>query len=366
MIDTALGWLAPVHEIAGGVVGVDLWNVVRLVVWNLVKIVAVILPLMGCVAYLTLWERKAIGWSQVRPGPNRVGPWGLLTPVADGVKLIFKEIIRPTAANKGLFFLGPVMTIMPALAAWAVMPFGPDVALANVNAGLLFLMAITSLEVYGVIIAGWASNSKYAFLGALRASAQMVSYEIAMGFALVIVLMVSNSMNMTDIVQAQGRGWGAGEGLTFLSWNWLPLFPILLVYFISGLAETNRHPFDVVEGESEIVAGHMIEYSGMSFALFFLAEYANMILVSTLCVIMFFGGWLAPVDSAIFNWIPGWIWLAIKVFVVVTMFLWVRASFPRYRYDQIMRLGWKIFIPITLLWLVVVGVWIQSPWNIWE
>jgi NADH-quinone oxidoreductase subunit H len=366
MIDMVLGWLAPIHDVAGGVVGVDLWNAVRLVVWNLVKIVAVILPLMGCVAYLTLWERKAIGWSQVRPGPNRVGPWGLLTPVADGVKLIFKEIIRPTAANKGLFFLGPVMTIMPALAAWAVVPFGPDVALANVNAGLLFLMAITSLEVYGVIIAGWASNSKYAFLGALRASAQMVSYEIAMGFALVIVLMVSNSMNMTDIVQAQGRGWGAKEGLTFLSWNWLPLFPILLVYFISGLAETNRHPFDVVEGESEIVAGHMIEYSGMSFALFFLAEYANMLLVSTLCVIMFFGGWLPPVDSALFNWIPGWIWLAIKVFVVVTMFLWVRASFPRYRYDQIMRLGWKIFIPITLLWLVVVGVWIQSPWNIWD
>ncbi len=331
--------------------GPTLW----LVLWSLIKIFAVVLPLMGCVAYLTLWERKAIGWTQIRPGPNRVGPWGLLTPIADAAKLVFKEIIRPTAANKALFFLGPVMTIMPALAAWAVVPFGPDVALANVNAGLLFLMAITSMEVYGVIIAGWASNSKYAFLGALRASAQMVSYEIAMGFALVVVLMVSGSMNMTEIVLQQGRGMLADKGLVFLSWNWLPLLPIFVVYFIAGLAETNRHPFDVVEGESEIVAGHMIEYSGMSFAMFFLAEYANMILVSTLCVLLFLGGWLPPVDSALFNWIPGWIWLAIKVFVVVTMFLWVRATFPRFRYDQIMRLGWKIFIPITLIWLVVVG-----------
>jgi NADH-quinone oxidoreductase subunit H len=349
---------------AGGsaLLGPTLW----LVVWSLIKIVAVVLPLMGCVAYLTLWERKAIGWTQIRPGPNRVGPWGLLTPIADAVKLVFKEIIRPTAANKALFFLGPVMTIMPALAAWAVVPFGPEVALADVNAGLLFLMAITSLEVYGVIIAGWASNSKYAFLGALRASAQMVSYEIAMGFALVVVLMVSGSMNMTEIVLQQGRGMGADNGLGILSWNWLPLLPVFVVYFISGLAETNRHPFDVVEGESEIVAGHMIEYSGMAFAMFFLAEYANMILVSTLCVIMFLGGWLAPVDSALFNWIPGWIWLAIKVFVVVTMFLWVRATFPRFRYDQIMRLGWKIFIPVTLVWLVVVGLWMQTPWNIWK
>jgi NADH-quinone oxidoreductase subunit H len=334
------------------------------VIWSLIKIVAVVLPLLGCVAYLTLWERKAIGWSQIRPGPNRVGPYGLLTPIADAVKLIFKEIIRPTAANKALFFIGPVMTIMPALAAWAVVPFGPDVALANVNAGLLFLMAITSLEVYGVIIAGWASNSKYAFLGALRASAQMVSYEIAMGFALVIVLMVSGSMNMTDVVMGQNKGTFASMGLNFLSWNWLPLLPVFVVYFISGLAETNRHPFDVVEGESEIVAGHMIEYSGMSFAMFFLAEYANMILVSMLTVLLFLGGWASPV--ALLDFIPGWIWLGIKVFCVVTMFLWVRASFPRYRYDQIMRLGWKIFIPITLVWLVVVGLWIQSPFNIWK
>ena len=333
-----------------------------LVLWTLIKIVAVVLPLMGCVAYLTLWERKAIGWTQIRPGPNRVGPYGLLTPIADAVKLIFKEIIRPTAAHKGLFFLGPVMTIMPALAAWAVIPFGPDVALANVNAGLLFLMAITSMEVYGVIIAGWASNSKYAFLGALRASAQMVSYEIAMGFCLVVVLMVSASMNMTDIVMSQGRGIFASMGLSVFSWNWLPLLPIFVVFFISGLAETNRHPFDVVEGESEIVAGHMIEYSGMSFAMFFLAEYANMLLVSMLTTLLFLGGWLSPV-----GFLPdGWFWLVAKVFVVVTMFLWVRATFPRFRYDQIMRLGWKIFIPITLVWLVVVGLWIQSPLNIWK
>jgi NADH-quinone oxidoreductase subunit H len=340
--------------------GATLW----LVIWSLIKIVVVLLPLLGCVAYLTLWERKAIGWSQIRPGPNRVGPWGLLTPIADAVKLIFKEIIRPTAANKGLFFLGPVLTIMPALAAWAVIPFGPDVALANINAGLLFLMAITSMEVYGVIIAGWASNSKYAFLGALRASAQMVSYEIAMGFALVVVLMVSASMNITDIVMVQNKGIFADMGLSFLSWNWLPLLPIFVVYFIAGLAETNRHPFDVVEGESEIVAGHMIEYSGMSFAMFFLAEYANMILVSMLCVLMFLGGWLSPI--AALDFIPGWIWLGIKVFCVATMFLWVRATFPRFRYDQIMRLGWKIFIPVTLVWLVVVGLWIQSPLNIWK
>jgi NADH-quinone oxidoreductase subunit H len=335
-------------------------------VWALIKIVALVLPLLGCVAYLTLWERKGIGWTQIRPGPNRVGPYGLLTPIADAVKLIFKEVIRPSAANKPLFFLGPVMTMMPALAAWAVIPFGPEVAVANINAGLLFLMAIASMEVYGVIIAGWASNSKYAFLGALRASAQMVSYEIAMGFALVVVLMVSGSLNMTDIVLGQGEGYFADKGLSFLSWNWLPLLPIFLVYFISGLAETNRHPFDVVEGESEIVAGHMIEYSGMSFAMFFLAEYANMILVSILTVTLFLGGWLPPIDSALFNWIPGWIWLAIKTFVVVTMFLWVRATFPRFRYDQIMRLGWKVFIPITLVWLVVVGLWIQSPLNIWN
>ena len=350
-----------------GLVGASWWSGGAWpVIWNLVKIVLVLLPLMGCVAYLTLWERKAIGWTQIRIGPNRVGPLGLLQPIADALKLLTKEIILPTVANKGLFFLGPIMTIMPALAAWAVIPFGPEIALSNINAGLLFLMAITSMEVYGVIIAGWASNSKYAFLGALRASAQMVSYEIAMGFCLVIVLMVSASLNLTDIVMGQAKGIFAEKGLTFLSWNWLPLLPVFLVYFISGLAETNRHPFDVVEGESEIVAGHMVEYSGMSFAMFFLAEYANMWLVSIMTVLMFLGGWLSPIDSVLFNWVPGWIWLGVKTFAVVTMFLWVRASFPRFRYDQIMRLGWKIFIPVTLVWLVVVGGWMQTPFNIWK
>jgi NADH-quinone oxidoreductase subunit H len=332
--------------------------------WALIKIVVLVAPLMGAVAYLTLWERKAIGFTQIRLGPNRIGPSGLLQPIADAVKLMTKELILPTVANKGLFYLGPIMTIMPALAAWVVIPFGPEIALSNVNAGLLLLLSITSMEVYGVIIAGWASNSKYAFLGALRASAQMVSYEIAMGFALVVVLMVAGSMNMTDIVMSQARGMGVNAGLNFLSWNWLPLLPIFLVYFISGLAETNRHPFDVVEGESEIVAGHMIEYSGMSFGLFFLAEYANMWLVSILATTMFLGGWLPP--FAFLDFIPGWIWLGLKTFALVTVFLWVRASFPRYRYDQIMRLGWKIFIPVTLVWLVVVGLWIQTPFNIWK
>ena len=358
MIDSIYGF-------GNGLIGAPWWSAAGWpVVWTLIKIVIVVAPLMGAVAYLTLWERKAIGFTQLRPGPNRTGFHGILQPIADAFKLLTKEIILPTVANKGLFLLGPIMTIMPALAAWVVIPFGPDVALANINAGLLFLMAITSLEVYGVIIAGWASNSKYAFLGALRASAQMVSYEIAMGFALVVVLMVTGSLNMTDVVMSQGRGHFAGMGLTFLSWNWLPLLPIFVVYFISGLAETNRHPFDVVEGESEIVAGHMIEYSGMSFAMFFLAEYANMWLVSILAVTMFLGGWLAP--FAFLSFIPGWIWLGLKTFVVVTMFLWVRSTFPRYRYDQIMRLGWKIFIPVTLVWLIVVGAWIQTPYNIWK
>ena len=357
--------------------GASTFGVAWPTIWALTRIVALVVPLMLCVAYLTLWERKAIGWSQIRPGPNRVGPLGLLQPIADAVKLIFKEIIVPTAANRGLFFLGPVMTIMPALAAWAVIPFGPATALADINAGLLFLLAITSMEVYGVIIAGWASNSKYAFLGAMRASAQMVSYEIAMGFALVVVLMVSASLNMSDIVIGQGIGWFAAHGATFLSWNWLPLLPIFVVYVISGMAETNRAPFDVVEGESEIVAGHMVEYSGMSFAMFFLAEYANILLVSALGSVMFLGGWLAPVSFSLVGlqtpewivssmWFWNWFWLFAKIFVIATLFLWARATFPRFRYDQIMRLGWKIFIPVTLVWLVVVGLVIQSPWNIWK
>jgi len=334
--------------------------------WNLAFIVAIVVPLMLCVAYLTLWERKLIGWMQIRIGPNRVGPRGLLQPIADAVKLLLKEIIVPTNADRGLFILGPIMMIAPAVAAWAVVPFAPEVVLANVNAGLLYLMALTSMGVYGVIIAGWASNSKYAFLGAMRSAAQMVSYEIAMGFALVVVLMVSGSLNLSDIVNGQGRGTFASMGINFMSWNWLPLLPILVVYFVSGVAETNRAPFDVVEGESEIVAGHMIEYSGMAFALFFLAEYMNMILISTLTAVMFFGGWQPPIDSALFNAVPPFAWLLAKVFVIVSMFLWFRATFPRYRYDQIMRLGWKIFIPVTLVWLAVIGIWMQTRWSIWS
>ena len=358
MIDALKAWGA-------GLSAAPFWtDVAWPVIWILLGIVAIVAPLMGAVAYLTLWERKLLGFMQARLGPNRVGPLGLLQPLADGLKLLTKEVIQPTAASKGLFFLGPVMAIMPALAAWVVVPFAPDTALANINAGLLLVMAIASIEVYGVIIAGWASNSKYALLGALRASAQMVSYEIAMGFCFVVVIMVTGSMNLTEIVLGQARGTMAGIGLGFLSWNWLPLLPIFLVYLISGVAETNRHPFDVVEGEAEIVAGHMVEYSGMGFAIFFLAEYAAMWLVSILAVIMFLGGWLPPVDAL--GFIPGWIWLGIKTFVVVSMFIWIRATFPRYRYDQIMRLGWKIFIPVTLVWVLVVGAWLLSPWNIWK
>jgi NADH-quinone oxidoreductase subunit H len=340
--------------------------------WDLAGIVAIVAPLFVAVAYLTLWERKLIGWMQIRLGPNRTTFFGIrwlggwAQPIADGVKLLFKEVIFPANADKGLFLLAPVMMLMPALAAWAVIPFAPELVLADINAGLLYVMALSSMGVYGVIIAGWASNSKYAFLGAMRSAAQMVSYELAMGFALVVVLMVSGSLNLSDIVEGQGKGYFAGMGLTFLSWNWLPLLPMLVVYFVSGVAETNRAPFDVVEGESEIVAGHMIEYSGMSFALFFLAEYMNMILISALTVIMFFGGWQAPVSSSLFDWVPPTLWLLAKMFVVVSMFLWIRATFPRYRYDQIMRLGWKVFIPLTLVWIVVVGLWMQTPWSLWK
>ena len=338
--------------------------------WTLVKdtaiILGIIIPIAICVAFLTLWERKLIGWMQIRLGPNRVGPYGLLQPFADVLKLVFKELIVPAGANKFLFVTAPMLTLMPALAAWAVIPFAPEAVLADVNAGLLYVMAITSMGVYGVIIAGWASNSKYAFLGAMRSAAQIVAYEIAMGFALVCVLLVSQSLNLVDIVAGQGRGYFAHKGLNFLSWNWLPLFPMFLVYFISGIAETNRAPFDVAEGESEIVAGFHVEYSGTTFALFFLGEYANMILVSTLATIMFLGGWAPVWDSAITNAIPPFAWLFFKVFMMVTLFLWFRATFPRYRYDQIMRLGWKVFIPATIVWLVVIAVWMQTPWNIWK
>ncbi|MDE3207802.1 MAG: NADH-quinone oxidoreductase subunit NuoH, partial [Pseudomonadota bacterium] len=301
-------------------------------IWTLLKIIAILLPLILCVAYLTLAERKVIGYMQLRIGPNRVGPKGLLQPFADVLKLLTKEIIIPTGSNRFLFVLAPILSIAPAFVAWAVVPFSPGLVLANVNAGLLFIMAITSMGVYGVIIAGWASNSKYAFLGSLRSAAQIVSYEIAMGFALVGVLMAAGSLNLIDIVHGQQGG--------ILHWYWLPLFPMFLVYFIAGVAETNRAPFDVAEGESEIVAGFHVEYSGMAFAVFFLAEYANMILVSTLVAIMFLGGWQAPFGVAPFTYLPPLFWLIAKVAVVLFMFLWLRATFPRYRYDQIMRLGW--------------------------
>ena len=341
-------------------------------VTSLVFIVCITIPLMLGVAYLTLWERKVIGWMQIRIGPNVTTffgiRWlgGLAQPIADGLKLFLKEIILPTNASPVLYFVGPMMAIIPALAAWAVVPFAPDLVLADVNAGLLYLMALTSVGVYGVIIAGWASNSKYAFLAAMRATAQMVSYELAMGFALVVVLMVSGSLNLSDIVNGQGKGTFASLGLNVLSRNWLPLAPICRVYFISGVAEPNRAPFDVVEGESEIVAGHMVEYSGMAFALFFLAEYMNMILISALTTLMFFGGWQAPISSPVLDAVPPIFWLLGKMFLVATMFLWIRATFPRYRYDQIMRLGWKVFIPLTIVWIVVIGAWMQTSWSIWK
>lgn len=331
-------------------------------VWTLIKIVLIVAPLMLGVAYLTLAERKVIGYMQVRIGPNRVGPWGLIQPIADGLKLLLKEIIVPSKSSKGIFLIAPMLAIAPALAAWAVIPFTDTLVLANIDASLLYIMAITSIGVYGVILSGWASNSKYAFLGAMRSAAQMVSYEIAMGFSLICVLMVSNSLNLIDIVNAQDQGRFAGLGLGFLSWNWIPLFPMFIVYLISGTAELNRAPFDVAEGESEIVAGFHIEYSGMAFALFFLAEYANMILVAALTSIMFMGGWLSPV-----GFLPdGILWLFAKMSFVLLLFLWFRATFPRYRYDQLMRLGWKVFVPICLVWLVVVGVWMMSPLTIWK
>ena len=331
-------------------------------VWTLLKIVLIVGPLLLCVAYLTWAERKVIGYMQVRIGPNRVGPLGLIQPIADGLKLLLKEVIVPSSSSKGIFIIAPMLAIAPALAAWAVVPFTDSLVLANIDASLLYIMAITSMGVYGIMLSGWASNSKYAFLGAMRSAAQMVSYEIAMGFSLICVLMVSNSLNLIEIVNAQDQGRFAGFGLGFLSWNWLPLFPMFIVYLISGTAELNRAPFDVAEGESEIVAGFHVEYSGMAFALFFLAEYANMILVSALTSIMFLGGWLSPV-----GFLPdGILWLFAKMSVILFLYLWFRATFPRYRYDQLMRLGWKVFIPICLVWLVVVGVWMMSPLTIWK
>ena len=349
-----------------GLVGQEYAPVVLYVIKTLLLILCIVVPLMVGVAYLTLWERKVIGWMQIRIGPNRVTffgiRWlgGLAQPVADGLKLLLKEIIVPSGANKFLFVLAPIMAITPALAAWAVVPFSPELILANIDAGLLYVMAITSMGVYGIIIAGWASNSKYAFLGALRSAAQMVSYELAMGFALVCVLMAAQSLNLGAIVRAQEGAWGLAN------WFWIPLFPIFLVYIIAGVAETNRAPFDVAEGESEIVAGFHVEYSGMAFAVFFLAEYANMILISTLASVMFLGGWLSPFPQ---SWgalgAPGFWWLLAKLFVVVSSFLWFRATFPRYRYDQLMRLGWKVFLPLTIAYIVVLGAWMQTPLWIW-
>jgi NADH-quinone oxidoreductase subunit H len=338
------------------------------VIWTLAKIIAIAIPLILSVAYLTLAERKVIGWMQVRIGPNRVGPLGLLQPFADVFKLIFKEIVVPSGANRYLFFIAPVLSLGPALAAWAVIPFADGVVLANINAGLLYILAMTSVGVYGVILAGWASNSKYAFLGCLRSAAQIVSYEIAMGFALVGVLMVASSLNISDIVRGQQGG--------AASWYIWRLFPLFVVYLVSGIAETNRHPFDVAEGESEIVAGFHVEYSGAAFAVFFLAEYMNMILISALTSIMFFGGWLSPLpwlnDLRLSETVPlvggiapfgdGIGWLLLKICSVLFVFLWIRATFPRYRYDQIMRLGWKVFIPITLIWIIFLGAMMQTRW----
>ncbi|MGI9302638.1 MAG: NADH-quinone oxidoreductase subunit NuoH [Gammaproteobacteria bacterium] len=331
------------------------------------KIVAIILPLMLCVAYLTFAERKIIGFIQMRIGPNRVGPRGWLQPIADVVKLLTKEVIVPSNASRALFFTAPVLSIAPALAAWAVIPFADGVVLADINAGLLYVLALTSLGVYGVIIAGWASNSKYALLGAMRSAAQIVAYEIAMGFALVGVLMAGGSLNLGAIIAAQ-------QG-SILHWFWLPLLPLFLVYFISGVAETNRAPFDVAEGESEIVAGFHVEYSGMAFAVFFLAEYANMILIAALTAVLFCGGWLSPLegwaDSSFDIPVIGLLlgngvhWFLIKTSFFLFVFLWLRATFPRYRYDQIMRLGWKVFIPITLVWIFVEGAAVAvklPPW----
>ena len=339
----------------------ELFYSLPVVIQIVIKILVIVLPLMGLVAYYTLAERKVIGYMQIRIGPNRVGPRGLLQPIADAVKLMFKEIVLPTKANKVLFLIAPMLTLGPALAAWAVFPFDEGLVLADINAGLLYVIALTSLGVYGVIIAGWASNSKYGFLGAMRSAAQIVSYEIAMGFALVGVLVAAGSLNLGDIVRAQ-------EG-SILTWFWLPLLPLLVVYFVAGLAETNRSPFDVAEGESEIVAGFHVEYSGMAFAVFFLGEYANMILISALSALLFLGGWLSPLPSSwvdgVFLLDDGFPWLILKTFFFMFLFLWFRATFPRYRYDQIMRLGWKVFIPITIVWILVVGlavVYKLPPW----
>ena len=324
------------------------WNALPLVIQIGFKISLIIGPLMVAILYYTYAERKVLAYMHVRIGPNRVGPAGLLQPIADAVKLLFKEIVIPTNADRYLFIIAPILSVVPALAAWAVIPFTGTLVLADIDASLLYVLALTSFGVYGVIVAGWASNSKYAFLGAMRSAAQIVAYEIAMGFALVGVLMVAGSLNLREIVLAQAGG--------LHQWYFIPLLPLFVVYLVSGVAETNRTPFDVAEGESEIVAGFHVEYAGMGFALFFLAEYANMILISALAVLLFLGGWHPPFAVAPFTWIPGIFWFFGKLAVIAFLFLWFRATFPRYRYDQIMRLGWKVFIPITLVWIGVIGI----------
>lgn len=330
--------------------------------WILVKVLCIVGPVILGVAYLMYAERKIIGYIQCRVGPNRVGPLGLLQPIADGIKLLMKEIIIPVNANKYMFIIAPMITMSASLAAWAVVPFGEGMVLANVNAGVLYLLAMTSLGVYGVIIAGWASNSKYAFIGALRSAAQTISYEIAMGFALVGVLLAAGSLNFTEIVHAQAGG--------IAHWFFLPLLPLFVVHWVSAVAETNRAPFDLAEGESEIVAGFHVEYAGMAFAVFFLAEYANMILLSVLAAVMYLGGWLSPFEGIpvlgeLFSFIPGFMWLMIKTCLFLFTYLWFRATFPRFRYDQLMRLGWKVYIPVTLVWIVVVAMMVKfhvGPW----
>ncbi|WP_192484301.1 MULTISPECIES: NADH-quinone oxidoreductase subunit NuoH [Cysteiniphilum] len=332
------------------------------IIWIVLKILLIVIPLILVVAYYTYAERKVIGYMQDRIGPNRVGSFGLLQPIVDAVKLLLKEIIIPAKSNRYLFFIAPMLAFAPAYTAWAVVPFGQGIVLADINAGVLYILAMTSIAVYGVVIAGWASNSKYAMFGALRAAAQVVSYELAMGFAIIGVLIAAGSLNLSTIVETQQGG--------IWHWYFIPLFPLFVIYFISGVAETGRAPFDVIEGESEIIAGHHVEYSGARFALFFLAEYANMILISLLTAVFFLGGWISPFENIpvldqFFSFVPGMIWLFLKTGIFMFMYLWIRATFPRYRYDQLMRLGWKIFIPVTLVWVIVVAFMVKlglGPW----
>ncbi len=348
--------------VIGTLLPVALQDEALLVAGTILKIIAIVAPLLLIVAYTTYAERKVIGYIQCRIGPNRVGffgfpLWGLGQPIADAVKLMFKEIIIPTGANKPLFIIAPILSFAPAIAAWAVIPFDDVMILADINAGLIYILAMTSLAVYGIIIAGWASNSKYAFLGAIRSAAQIISYEIAMGFALVCVLVAAGSLNLGEIVQAQSG--------SVLHWFWIPLFPVFVIYFISGVAETNRAPFDVAEGESEIVAGFHVEYGGMAFSIFFMAEYANMVLISALASLLFLGGWLSPLQGVPVIGEPSLAWLLLKTSLFLFLFFWFRATFPRYRYDQIMRLGWKVFLPITIVWIVIISGMVVTgipPW----